>query len=202
MQAEQLASYSATMLIRAQLPDTSQYGEYELQKRYAAPRTLMFKALRFTGDSFIKTNVILRLLQSEVEHLQKDDPTLTAITPANYILSYKGASQLERRTVYVYQLKPRRKRTGLFKGRIHLDAYSGSLIHAEGRLVKSPSFFVKKIDFVEDFTDVNSLTFPAYIHSEAQARLVGPAIVDIYQHDYQLVVRSQLEAEGSGHALF
>ena len=201
LQAEQLASYSTTILIRAQLPDTSLYGEYELQKRYAAPHTLVFKALRFTGDSFIKTNVIVRLLQSEVEHLQKDDPALTAITPANYIFSFKGTNQLEGRSVYVYQLKPRWKRSGLFKGRIHLDPYSGSLMRAEGRLVKSPSFFVKKIDFVQDFADINSFTFPVHIHSEAQARLVGRAIVDIYQHDYQ-PVPTPLWAKESGHALF
>jgi len=48
VQAEQLASYSATTLIRAQLPDTSQSGEYEVQQHYLAPRTLAFKALRFT----------------------------------------------------------------------------------------------------------------------------------------------------------
>src|SRR5271169_4217122 len=33
IQASQLASYSATTLIRAQLPDTSQSGEYEVQRR-------------------------------------------------------------------------------------------------------------------------------------------------------------------------
>lgn len=188
MQAEQLASYSTTMLICAQLPNTSQNGEYELQKRYSAPRTLVFKALRFTGDNFVKHNVILRLLQSEVEHLQKDDPALTAITPANYKFSYKGTAQLEGREVYTYQLKPRQRRSGLFKGRIHLDAYSGSLMRAEGRLVRSPSLFVKKIYFVQDFADIDSFTLPVHIHSEAQVRLLGPTIVDVYQHDYQPVL--------------
>src|SRR5215470_17852862 len=72
IQAEQLASYSATTVIHAELPDTAQYGEYEVQRRYSAPRTLVFKALRFTGDAFVKTNVITRLLQSEVDHVQKD----------------------------------------------------------------------------------------------------------------------------------
>ena len=175
------------MLICAELPNTSQNGEYELQERYSAPRTLVFKALHFTGDNFIKHNVIVRLLQSEVEHLQKDDPALTAITPANYKFSYKGIGQLEGRAVLVYQLKPRQKRNGLFKGRIRLDAYSGSLMRAEGRLVKSPSFFVKKINFVQDFADIDSFTFPVHIHSEAQVRLLGRTIVDIYQHDYQPV---------------
>jgi hypothetical protein len=193
IQAEQLASYSATTLIRAQLPDTSQYGEYQVQRHYLAPRTLAFKALRFTGDTFVKTNVITRLLQSEVDHVQKDDPSLNAISPANYKFSYKGTSQLEGRLVHIYQLKPRQKRAGLFKGRIYVDAFTGSLVRAEGRPVKSPSLFIKKVDFVQDYADIGSFTFPVHIHSEAIARIVGRAIVDIYQRDYQPVANPAVD---------
>ena len=190
IQAEQLTAYSATTLIRAQLPDTAQYGEYEVQQHYLAPRTLAFKAVRFTGDSFVKTNVITRLLQSEVDHLQKDDPALNAISTANYKFSYKGTTELQGRMVHVYQLKPRQKRVGLFKGRIYVDVYSGSLVRAEGRPVKSPSLFIKKVDFVQDYADIGPFTLPVHVHSEATARIVGRAIVDIYQRDYQPVVNS------------
>ncbi len=65
-QATELASYSANILVRVQLPDTSQQGEFELERHYAAPRDLQFKAVRYTGDGFVKSNVITRLLQSEV----------------------------------------------------------------------------------------------------------------------------------------
>ena len=190
IQAQQLASYSATTLIRAQLPDTSQSGEYEVQQHYSAPRTLAFKAVRFTGDAFVKTNVITRLLQSEVDHVQKDDPALNAISPANYKFSYKGTNELQGRTVHVYQLKPRQKRAGLFKGRIYVDVYTASLVRAEGRPVKSPSMFVKKIEFVQDYEDIGPYTFPAHMHSEATARIVGRAVVDVYQRDYQPVANA------------
>jgi len=182
-----LAGYSATTLIRAELPATSQYGEYELQKRYSAPRTLVFKTLRFTGDTFVKSNVIARLLQQEVDHVQKDDPAVTAISSANYKFSCKGTAEVSGRVVHVFHIKPRQKRPGLFKGKIYLDAYTGTLARAEGKLVKSPSFFVKKIEFVQDYADIQSFTFPVHTHSEAQTRVVGRAIVDIYQRDYQLL---------------
>ncbi|HXM62546.1 MAG TPA: hypothetical protein VN950_16925 [Terriglobales bacterium] len=190
VQAEQLAAYSATTVIHAELPDTSQYGEYEVQQHYLAPRTLAFKAVRFTGDTFVKTNVITRLLQSEVDHLQKDDPALNAISPANYKFSYKGTSELQGRMVHVYQLKPRQKRVGLFKGRIYVDVYSGSLVRAEGRPVRSPSLFIKKVDFVQDYADIGPFTLPVHVHSEATARIVGRAIVDVYQRDYEPVANS------------
>lgn len=194
IQTEQLASYSATTLIRAQLPDTAQSGEYEVQRHYLAPRTLEFKAVRFTGDAFVKTNVITRLLQSEVDHVQKDDPALNAISPANYKFSNRGLSQIEGRKVHVYQLKPRQKRAGLFKGRIYVNAYTGSLVRAEGRPVKSPSLFIKKIDFVQDYADIGRFTFPVHVHSEATARIVGRAIVDVYQRDYLPVTSTEASA--------
>jgi hypothetical protein len=191
LQSQQLAGYSAVTVIHAELPDTAQQGEYELQRHFAAPHTLEFKALRYTGDGFVKSNVITRLLQSEVDHVQKDDTTLTAITNANYKFSYKGTSQVNGRLAHAFQLKPRSKRPGLFKGRIYISAFTGSLVRAEGGVVKSPSFFVKKIEFVQDYADVGSFTFPVYIHTEARARVIGRTVVDIYHRDYQPVASQE-----------
>ncbi len=201
VQSAELAGYSATTVVRAQLPDTAQSGEYQLKRSYSAPRTLVFKALRFTGDNFVKSNIILRVLQSEVDHVQKDDPALTAISAANYKFSYKGTSQLNQRVVHVYQLKPREKRAGLFKGKIYVDAYTGTLARAEGKLVRSPSLFVKRLEFVQDYANVDSFTFPVHIHSEAQARVVGRTVVDIYEQDYQPVSVNSTQASAAvpGH---
>lgn len=196
-QSEKLAGYTAKTLIKASLPETSQYAEYELEQHFAAPRDLQFKPIRFTGDTFVKSNVITRVLQSEVDHLQKDDTSLTALSSANYKFSYKGKTQLGAQLVHMYQVKPRKKRVGLFKGRVFLNAQTGSLVRAEGTLVKSPSFFIRKIDFVQDYVDVNSFTFPAHIHSEAATRLVGRTVVDVFQSDYA-PVKAETSAEAFG----
>ncbi|PYX92712.1 MAG: hypothetical protein DMG71_17320, partial [Acidobacteria bacterium] len=102
-------------------------------------------------------------MQSEVDHVQKDDPALTAISSANYKFSYKATPMIEGRMMHVYQVKPRKKRVGLFRGRIYLDAYTGSLLYATGSIVKSPSFFIKKIEFVQQYADFGSFTFPVHI---------------------------------------
>lgn len=195
-QAAELAAYSALMVVQAQLPESSQRGEFELERHYAAPHTLEFKALQFTGDGFVKSNVITRLLQSEVDHVQKDDAALTAINEANYKFSYKGTPMVQGRMMHVYQVKPRKKRVGLFKGRIYLDAYTGSLLYATGMVVKSPSFFVKKIEFVQEYADFGPFTFPVHIHSEAKARLVGRTVVDIYHRNYRPVAVNVESARG------
>ena len=194
VQTAHLASYSANTLIHAELPDTKQSGVYEVTQRYSSPHQLTFKAVRFTGDNFVKSNVILRVLQSEVDHVQKDDPATNAINATNYKFTYKGTSQLNGRMVHVYQLKPRQKRSGLFKGKMYLDVYSGNMVRAEGRLVKSPSLFVKKLEFVQDYSDFDTFTFPVHIHSEALARIVGRTVVDIYFSDYQAVSAAEAKA--------
>jgi hypothetical protein len=132
-------------------------------------------------------SVIHRYNNDAIARVEHVNPALNAISPKNYKFSYKGTSQLDGRLVHVYQLKPRQKRAGLFKGRIFVDAFTGSLVRAEGRPAKSPSLFIKKIDCVRDYADVGRFTFPVHIHSEAKARIVGRAIVDVYQRDYQPV---------------
>jgi hypothetical protein len=197
-QSQTLAGYSAATLIRAELPRSSQHGELALERHYSVPRTLTFKALHFVGDGFVKTSVIARLLQSEVDHVQKDDPGLTAIRPENYKFSHKSTTQFEGRVLHVYQVKPRKKRPGLFKGHIYLDASTGSLVRAEGRVIKSPSIFVKKIDFVQDYAEIGGFMLPTHIHSEAKAALVGRTVVDIVNSDCQPVLVSQESEAASG----
>jgi hypothetical protein len=199
IQSDELAAYSAVSVIHARLPESEQQGEFEVERHFSAPHTLAFTPVHYTGDGFVKTNVIARLLQSEVDHLQKDDGALTAINQKNYKFSYKGTALVNRRLVHVFHLKPRVKRPGLFKGRIFVDAYTGSLVRAEGQVVKSPSFFVKKLEFAQDYTDVGDFTFPVHLHSEAKARVIGRAIVDIFHRDYQPVMAATTGRETAPH---
>ena len=197
-QLDELGAYTDATTIEASLPESSQKGKYELRRSYEAPKNLAFTALRFVGDNFVKTNIITRLMQQEAESVQKGGGAATAISPENYRFTYRGTEELFGLPVYVFQLKPKEKRTGLFKGKIYLDVFSGRIRRAEGEMVKSPSFFVKKIRFVQDYIDYAEFCLPVHIHSEAETRLVGPAVVDIYHGAYQ--AHSLAELRGSAMA--
>lgn len=188
MQQQNLAlgSYSDTTIIEADLPDTAQQGRYELKRQYSAPSKLQFTPVSFSGDGFVKSNVMIRLLQSEADHVNKGETALTALSRQNYKFSYKGPGQIDGRSVYVYQVKPRKKRAGLFKGRIYVDLHTAQLVRAEGNVI-SPSFFVKKIEFVQDYIEVAGFVLPARLHSISKARFIGRAIVNIFHKDYQAV---------------
>lgn len=183
-QLNEPVSYSANTVVEAELPASAQKGEYRLRRRFIAPKTLLFTPVRFVGDNFVKSNVITRLLQTEVEHVNKGEGAQTAINEANYKFSYKGTDAIDGGSVHVFQVRPRAKRPGLFKGRVYLDASSGSLRRAEGTLVKTQSIFIKKIEFVQDYADLEGYTLPVHARSVAKTRLVGRAMVEVVTDDY------------------
>ena len=199
-QLAELGAYTDETVIEADLPATAQHGKYELRRVYQAPRSLAFAAIRFAGDSFVKTNIITKLLQSEVEHVQKGEGALTAITGDNYKFNLKGTDTLDGRTYYRFQVKPRQKRPGLFKGFILVDAASGRLRRAEGSMVKSPSLFVKKIDFMQDYGEYGPFSLPVHTHSVAKTRLVGRAVVEIYHSGYEAKTVAEIQSGAAGSA--
>jgi len=192
-------SYSANTVVEAELPDTAQRGRFQLRRRFIAPKTLLFTPVRFVGDSFVKSNIIARLLQAEVDHASKGESGRTAITHANYKFSYKGISEIDDRPLHVFHVKPRAKRPGLFKGRVYLDASTGSLRRSEGTLVKTQSFFLKRIEFVQDYADFDGYTLPVHASSVAKTRLVGRAVVEIANDDYDFSsATASVEAPAAG----
>jgi hypothetical protein len=188
-QASLLSEYQSETFITADLVDTSQHGEFELVRKFTAqPRSLQYSSVHYEGDSFVKTQVINKFLQSEVEHI-KDDPRASAITEANYKFSYKGTQLIDGQLTYIFQIKPRKKRPGLFKGKIYLNAFTGTLRRVEGRVSKSPSFFIRSIDFVQDYAEVDGFTLPTQLQSTTRARVIGRAIVRIVYKAYVLKPR-------------
>lgn len=193
LQAKSLGEYEDETIIEAELPKTSQKGRYRLQRVWSAPKSLAFRAIDFAGDGFVKTQVIARILQSEVDRSKSDDEQDAGITAANYKFSYKGLDEIDSHPVHVFQVKPRSKRVGLFKGRIYVDVYSGALRRSEGKMVKSPSFFVKNIQFVQDYMEVGGFNLPTHLHTTATAKIIGPAVIDVTHTNYQARSVSELE---------
>lgn len=196
-QSADLGAYTDWTTVEADLPATAQHGQFRLRRTFAAPNSLAFDAIKFVGDGFVKTNVIARLLQSEALSVKKGEGANSAINAQNYKFSYKGVDDLWGQRVYVYQLKPRAKQLGLFRGKIYLDMHTGRIRRAEGEMVKSPSFFVKKIRFTQDYAEFGDYSFPVHIHSQADTRIIGQAVIDIYHGDYRARSMAEVQAEGS-----
>jgi len=164
--------------IQASLPKLKKKGRLHALRHISALGRITYDALHFEGDGAIKKNVIGRYLSAEVQSQTGDDQSL-AITPANYKFKYKGLIQSGGREIHVFQLTPRKKQVGLFKGELWLDAGTCLPLRESGRFVKNPSFFLKRVEFVREYEIRDGVAIPRRIESVVDTRLVGKAELTI-----------------------
>jgi hypothetical protein len=92
-----LAAYSDKTTIGAEIPAIGGKGQCSLRRTFSEPQSLIYTAVRFMGDKFVKTDVIYRVLASDVENVEKKTGQRVAILESNYRFSYKGIEDLNGR---------------------------------------------------------------------------------------------------------
>jgi hypothetical protein len=60
-------------------------------------------------------------------------------------------------------------------GTMFLQPSDGNLVRLEGRLAKSPSFWVKNVDIVRKYERIAGVVMPVALESKAQVRMLGEA---------------------------
>jgi hypothetical protein len=70
-------------------------------------------------------------------------------------------------------LHPARKSDGIVRGTALIEPESGSVARIEGRLVKSPSFWIRDVDVTWRFTRVGDAILPVELSSQARVRFYG-----------------------------
>lgn len=162
--------------IHAALPKLEKQGKLIALRTISKLGKIGYKILGFQGDDSIKQEVIARFIQAEMEARKSDD---IAITPANYKFHHKGTMDRAGQRIELFQITPRKKRVGLFKGDLWLDAKTGMPVRESGQFVKSPSVFLKKVEFVREYEIHDGVAIPKHLESRADVRLVGRAELDM-----------------------
>jgi hypothetical protein len=137
---------------------------------------ITYHALGFSGDDTVKKEVIARFLSAETQ--EHTGPSI-AITPENYKFKYKGLEDRDGREVYIFHLTPRKKLIGLFKGEIWIDSATYMPVRESGRLVKTPSIFLKNVDFVRFYDIRDGVAVPSAMISRVEARFYGTVEMSI-----------------------
>jgi hypothetical protein len=171
-----LRAATMEMEIEASLPRLKKTGRLHALRRISDLGRITYEALRFEGDNAVKKNVIARYLSAESEASErKDQKDSLAVTPANYKFKYKGRRELDGRPAHLFEVAPRKKRVGLYKGELWLDAETCLPLRESGRFVKNPSIFLKRVEFTRDYEIAEGISVPRQIRSTVSTRLVGKA---------------------------
>jgi hypothetical protein len=160
--------------IQASLPGLKKQGRLHGLRKITVLGRITYAKLIFEGDNTVKNQVIERYLTAEAEAQQDDSETL-AITPANYKFQYKGQNQIDGRATHVFQVTPKKKSRGLFKGEVWIDAATYLPVQESGYLIKNPSIFVKKVAFVRKFEIRDGVSVPLQVQSTVDTRMFGKA---------------------------
>lgn len=164
--------------IAGAIPSLKKQGRLHAFRRISALGRITYDALKFEGDNTVKREVIARYLSAEAES-QKNQALSPPVTPDNYKFKYKGERELDGRPAHVFEVSPKKKAPGLYKGELWIDSATYLRVQESGRLVKSPSILIKKVAFVRKYEIRDGISVPLQVQSVVDTRLVGKAELTI-----------------------
>lgn len=167
-QNEALENASMELDIQASVPKLKKHGRLRALRRISALGRITYEVLHFEGDGVIKRHVIEHYLAAERE--AQTEQTALAVTPQNYNFKFKGLGQMDGRDVYVFEVKPRHKRDGLFKGSLWIDRATYTVVREAGRLVKNPSkLWARNVQFIRTYEIKDGIATPREMQSSGEA---------------------------------
>lgn len=146
--------------------------------------TKHFEVVSEDGWGGARKHVFHKMLESESETSRPEIRASAKLNSENYEFELFGTEELAGRVAYVLEVRPKRDEKSLFRGRIWVDAEDYALARAEGNPAKKPSFWTKRIHFVQVYRKSGPLWFPFSTRSVTEAHLFGTTDVNIDYFDY------------------
>jgi hypothetical protein len=181
-QRDAFRDVSMEVHMEGRIPKLKKEGKLSALRAISSLGKVTYKAVSFWGDDTVKKEVMARYMTAEVEaasQVQAEPKENIAITPENYQFKYKGLNDRGGSRVHVFELKPRHKRIGLFKGELWLDPDTCLPVHEAGRLVKNPSVFIKKMEFARYYEIKDGVAYLRRMETKTDTRIIGRAELNI-----------------------
>jgi hypothetical protein len=142
----------------------------EAWTEYRPGRGLAVEIVREEGSEYIRNKILRGMLQTEQELVANGRPLRASLDSRNYAFEDGGTNSdgLQRIT-----LTAARKSDGIVNGSLLLEPQAGYVKRIEGRLVKSPSFWVRDVDVTWNFARVGGYVMPTEMSSSGRVRMYG-----------------------------
>ena len=185
LQESRAQAVSMDVDMDADLPKLKKHGRFHAFRFITKVGQIFYDKRRFEGDGTIKKEVIGRYLQAEKD-AKSEYGSASAVTPANYKFKYQGMTDYAGRPAFVFQVDPRKKRIGLYKGELWIDKETDLPLRQWGELVRNPSMFLKSVYFVRDYEIYDGVSVPRRLISDVNTRLFGKAHLTIWYENVKL----------------
>ena len=131
---------------------------------------LQYQVAAEGGSDYIRTKIFRASLDAEQKMWASGAPDRAGITMDNYVFEDRGS---ESEGLAWLSIKPRRKEMLLVDGSIFLRPSDGELLRLEGRLAKSPSFWIKRVEIVRRYQRLGGVRMPVALESAASLMIGG-----------------------------
>jgi len=161
--------------IEAELPRLKKEGRMRAIRTISRLGEVTYRAVSFIGDNTIKKDVIARFIKAEQDASGEEKRRSISINADNYKFRYAGSYELPGWKLHLFELIPRHRRLGLFRGWVWVEENSALPVREAGRLVKTPSVFLRRVEFVRDYDIRDGMAVPAQLVTTIYTRVVGVA---------------------------
>lgn len=148
-----------------------------------ASGTMQYRIVGEGGSDYIRSKVFRGVLEAERKAINSGAPTRAGITPENYAFEDRGIAA---DGLAQLGIKPRRKDMLLVDGSIYVRAGDGELTRLEGRLTKTPSFWVRRVEIVREYRRLGGVSMPVTLESVANLLIAGRSTFTM-SYDYESV---------------
>jgi hypothetical protein len=183
-QEAHLDRLSATRTYKVQNEKEKIVAEQVVFMEYAAPSTETFTSSSEKGSEFVLHHVFQRLMEEEKQRIKADKDPDSLITPDNYTFEIVGTERIGSSNCSVVHAVPMYKRTDLFDGEIWIDNSDFAIVKIIGQLAKSPSFWIKQVDFSRNYQKIDGFWLLSKEEAVSVIRVFGKETLSVNYQNY------------------
>lgn len=178
--AQDPSQHAYRAMRRLEVQNGSRSAWLEAMTEYSPTMGFRYQVMTEGGSSYMRSKILRGVLDGEREVIALGKPGQSAIVRSNYTFESKG---VDPEGLVNVLLSPRRKDRALVHGIMFLTPTEGVIVRLQGRLAKSPSFWVKNVDIIRRYERIDGTVVPVTLESTAQLRLLGSATLSM-TYDY------------------
>jgi hypothetical protein len=157
---------------RLEATNGSRTAWLEALTEYSPSSGFQYEITAQGGSDLIRKKVLNAVLEGERDVIAHGETARSSIAADNYRFEAKGIDADGFANV---RLLPRRRERVLVAGTMFLRREDGDLVRLQGRLAKSPSFWVKDVDIVRTYERIGTAVLPVALDTKAHVRFLGVA---------------------------
>ena len=147
-------------------------GWVEAVTEYSPQMGFRYQITAEGGSESIRSKGLRAVLEGERNVIALGEMRRSTLAPSNYVFQANGVDD---EGLVNILLSPRRKERVLVSGSMFLQPDDGRLVRVQGRLARSPSFWIKDVQIVRSYDRIDGAVVPVALESRAQVRFLGPA---------------------------